>query len=133
MSEDPETNEIASSGENEEDEIGSISSGSLEPPPEAETEPEADGEPEANQIRDRTDEAEQQIASTNVDSRLLQAQQSYKQDGRLRSEDLIPLTAKFDAFRGHLKNLMPLIKTYQVANRAMQGTRTTVSTLRSVA
>jgi hypothetical protein len=125
MSADPETNELASggedgeNGENEEDDFGSISSGSLEPPPDTET--------ENNQVRDRTDLPEQQTRITNVDSRLLRAQQSYEPDDRLRSKDLVPVTAKFNAFRAHLNTLMPLIKTFQGANRDMQKARTKVS------
>eukprot|EP00980_Cylindrotheca_fusiformis_P028805 scaffold22648_cov114-Cylindrotheca_fusiformis.AAC.4 len=99
-----------------------MSSDSLEPPPgEEEKEPEDDDEKTV-----QTGQAEPRQSRTNVDSRLLQAQQSFKNNDRLSSADLGPLRSKFGAFRQRLDRLVPLIKGYQEAKRDMISARTNI-------
>ena len=124
-------------------EIGSLSSGSLEPPA-AESEDqednnEADGNnesPEGEQLssipadlRDQRTQATPVAPKTNVDKRLTEAQKSYTRDpSKQRSKDVGVLTTKFRQFRVHLNELKPIIKSYQEANKELHSARTQVST-----
>jgi len=122
------------------DEIGSLSSSSLELPPAGSQDEEgannntndADPTEESNEeqvenpeIRDRTQPiATDKVKKTNIESRLTQAHRAYVRDPtRQRSQDVSILTTKFRNFREHLEEMLPLIQTYQRANKELQSAR----------
>lgn len=125
-------------------EIGSISSGSLEPPPEdLEDNNETGGDDNNNENNPDTEgerlesiptsppkraQATPLPPKTNIDARLTQAQQSYNPDpSRQRSKDVGVLTTKFRQFRVHLNELKPILKSYQEAHKDLHSARTKVS------
>lgn len=130
------------------DELGSISSGEIEPPPDDnedvddyENDAAAGGDDNNNEtaegealssiptgVREKRAQAAPVAPKTNIDARLTEAQQSYTPDpNRKRSKDVGVLTTKFRQFRVHLTELKPIIKTYQQAHKELHDARTKVS------
>jgi hypothetical protein len=98
-------------------ELGSLSPSSLELPPDAETTgSERSGDDDAKHL------------ATNIETRLSMAQEQFAPDENVkRSSDVVPLTAKFEKFKGHLRSLLTLVKAHQEANSELQNSRTFVS------